>query len=153
MDDDALKEIKNVRKEAIDGLLKDVGFLDDDREKIVEELKIINEEIKEDADLGESNQPEKKVYESIQKDIDKEDNSETIISDRDEDYIIKIYRKFRKVEKKPEIDKADKINLSKIASNLNIIGKIRDKKIKEKEDYQKAIAEVIAKKDNLVKKS
>ena len=52
-----------------------------------------SEEIKKDADLGESNQPEKKVYESIQKDIDKEDNSETIISDRDEDYIIKIYKR------------------------------------------------------------
>ena len=161
-DKEVIKEIQNARKEAIDDMLKDIGFLDDEREKVTGELGDTNEEIKQEdiksnIDLGESKQQEKKTDDISEKSegiegVNEFDNSEALSADKDEDYIIKIYRKFRKVEKKTEIDKTDKINLSKIASNLNIIGKIKEKRIKKQEDYKKAIANTISKKENLVNK-
>ena len=46
-DKEVIKEIQNARKEAIDDMLKDIGFLDDEREKVTGELGDTNEEIKQ----------------------------------------------------------------------------------------------------------
>ena len=143
MDSDVLKEIENARKEAINGLLKDVGFLDDNVEKTNGGLKENNEDIKQ---------------ERIKNDIGSDEI--TGESARDEDYIIKIYRKknideiIDEIKMEKDEIKDDKISLKSIISNLNLIGKIMEKKKTEEDNYYKGIiADTMAKKENLVNKA
>ena len=143
MDSDVLKEIENARKEAINGLLKDVGFLDDNVEKTNGGLKENNEDIKQ---------------ERIKNDIGSDEI--TGESARDEDYIIKIYRKknideiIDEIKMEKDEIKDDKISLKSIISNLNLIGKIMEKKKTEEDNYYKGIiADTMAKKENLVNRN